>query len=445
MSEANTSGFSEINPPDEFDSNLKEFGLLNFLKTEKGKNYLKYRVFREPYWLGYMSVLSVTVYALIAIGLSFTPLKWFAMPVIAVLFFLQIKGIYSFVKDYIDEQEEKQAQNPEHVYESRPQKSFINATFTKEQERSRSANPYFDALVYGYHFLYFSTALLCMFAAFATQSFIVAISLAILWGFLTSLVAESWSHEFIHRRNIFQQMLGASLWSTFCYGTFLPEHTMGHHVHVSTPEDPSSAPKGMTLYQFLPQAILKNPINGFKLEAKRLRNRGLPVLHPRNRLIWLSAFSVLWALGSYAIGGVYGFTFWAVATAGSIITIELANYVMHYGLSRNKLPNGRYERVSPLHSWNVEGPLHMVVINLTRHSDHHAFPRRPYQILRYFPEAPQLPISYERLIFMAWVPKYFFKVMDPRVDEHMEKLEQWRNNNVDDYQKVMDIDGSMVH
>ncbi len=424
---------------DEFDTQLKEFGLLNYLKTEKGKKLLKYRLFREPYWLGYMSILSVTFYALIAIGLSFTPLKILAMPIIAVLFYLQIKGIYSFVKDYIDEQEEKLRENPDHVYETRPHQSFITSSFTKEQERARSENKYFDALVYGYHALYFITAILCMYAAYATESFVIAISLAILWGFLTSLVAESWSHEFIHRRSLHQQMLGASLWATFFYGTFLPEHTMGHHVHVSTPEDPSSAPKGMTLYEFLPQAILRNPINGFKLEAKRLRDRGVSVWSPRNRLIWLTSFSVLWAWGSYWLGGVYGFTFWLVAAIGSIITIELANYVMHYGLSRKKMENGRYERVSPLHSWNVEGPLHMIVINLTRHSDHHAFPRRPYQILRHFPDAPQLPISYERLIFMAWVPKYFFKVMDPQVDLHMAKLQEWQDNNIDDYKKVMDI------
>lgn len=444
MNQANTHINIE-DAPKSFDSNLREFGFLNFLKTEKGKDLLKYRFFREPYWIGYTSVLSVTFYALIAIALSFTPLDFLAMPVVAVLFFLQVKGIFNFVKDYIDEQEAEQKKNPAHVYEARPQKSFIAGTFTKEQERSRADNWYFDALVYGYHFIYFATALLCMYAAYRTESYIVAISLAVLWGFLTSLVAESWSHEFIHRRSLHQQMLGASLWATFFYGTFLPEHTMGHHVHVSTPEDPSSAPKGMTLYQFLPQAIMKNPVNGFKLEAKRLRDRGLPFWHVRNRLLWLTGFSFFWAGLSYLVGGVYGFTFWAIATIGSIITIEVANYVMHYGLSRKKMENGRYERVSPLHSWNVEGPLHMVVINLTRHSDHHAFPRRPYQILRYFPEAPQLPISYERLIFMAWAPKYFFKVMDPRVDEHMEKLKEWQKNNVDDYQEVMNIDGHTVH
>jgi len=438
MSESTQIGNTEIGSEEQA-TNIKEFGLLDFLKTEKGKKYLKYRFFREPYWLGYLSVVTTTFLALVLIGLAFTPLSFLAIPLALFFFFTQVYGIYKFIKDYIDKQEAKLAENPNHIYEAIPLKSFINSVFTKEQERSRSENWYFDALVYGYHFLYFTTALLCMYASFLHESYIIAITFAIRWGFLTALVAESWSHEFIHRRSLHQQMLGASLWSTFFYGTFLPEHTMGHHVHVSTPEDPSSAPKGMTLYQFLPKAISKNAINGFRLEAKRLRDRDLPVWHPRNRLIWLTAFSFVWMWLSYKIGGSYGFTFWAVATVGSIITIELANYVMHYGLERKRLPNGRYERVSPLHSWNVEGPLHMIVINLTRHSDHHAFPRRPYQILRYFPEAPQLPISYERLIFMAWFPKYFFKVMDPRVDEHMNKLKEWQDNNIDDYKRVMDI------
>ena len=81
---------------EEFDTNIKELGLLNFLKSEKGKKYLKYRFFREPYWLGYMSILSVTFYAAIAIGLSFTPISFLAMPIIAYLFYTQIKQIYTF-------------------------------------------------------------------------------------------------------------------------------------------------------------------------------------------------------------------------------------------------------------------------------------------------------------------------------------------------------------
>ncbi len=84
--------------PKSFDSNLREFGFLNFLKTEKGKELLKFRFFREPYWIGYTSVLSVTFYALIAILLSFTPLGFLAMPVVAVLFFHASERDFRFCK-----------------------------------------------------------------------------------------------------------------------------------------------------------------------------------------------------------------------------------------------------------------------------------------------------------------------------------------------------------
>ena len=146
----------------------RESRLLKILRSETGQSYLKYRFFREPYWIGYTSVLSVTFYALIAISLSFTPLAILAMPVGATLFFLQVRGIYRFVKEYVDEQEAKLAEDPDHIYEAQSYQSFIASNFTKAQETKRAKNPYFDLLVYGYHFIYFATALLAMYAAFRT-------------------------------------------------------------------------------------------------------------------------------------------------------------------------------------------------------------------------------------------------------------------------------------
>ena len=84
--------------PDELDTNLGEFGLLNFLNTEKGKKYLKYRFFREPYWLGYLSILTTTFVALLIIGLSSTPLSFLSTPIVLFFFFTQIYGIYKFIK-----------------------------------------------------------------------------------------------------------------------------------------------------------------------------------------------------------------------------------------------------------------------------------------------------------------------------------------------------------
>jgi len=161
-------------------------------------------------------------------------------------------------------------------------------------------------------------------------------------------------------------------------------------------------------------------------------------------LIWLSLFSASLALVSYLIAGSFGLFFFIAQTIGGVITIEVANYVMHYGLERQKLENGRYERVSPLHSWNREGYTNLAVIGLMRHSDHHAFPRRPFQNLRDFPESPELPLPYEIILYLPYFPKLWFRVMNPVVDKHMGKLSEWRKNGIDDYKMVMNIDANRV-
>ena len=58
----------------------------------------------------------------------------------------------------------------------------------------------------------------------------------------------------------------------------------------------------------------------------------------------------------------------------------MVNYVEHYGLERNKVNEHRYERVMPHHSWNSDHPLgRLMLFELTRHSDHHHQPAKPYQ------------------------------------------------------------------
>ena len=317
------------------------------------------------------------------------------------------------------------------------EESWIPDSFPQEDERERISSKYFDFVIYLFHFLHFAMFFITLATLAYSQSYLAAILIGLSWGFFYAPVAESYSHEFVHRRSLLQQMLGGSVWATFFYGTFLSEHCMGHHVHVSTPGDASSARKNQTVYEFLPNAIINNPINGFKLEAKRLRNHNKPVISVHNRILWLTLLSFVMLGSSYLIAGSVGLVFFLVQIVGSILTIEVANYVMHYGLERRKLENGRYERVSPLHSWNREGPTHMAVINLIRHSDHHAFPMRPYPILRNFPEAPELPLPYELLLYLPYFPKLWFKVMNPAVDLHMNKLREWQAAGIDDFERVM--------
>ena len=70
------------------------------------------------------------------------------------------------------------------------------------------------------------------------------------------------------------------------------------------------------------------------------------------------------------------------AIVGSTL-LEVVNYLEHYGLARQKRPDGRYEPCAPQHSWNSNNVASNVLLyHLQRHSDHHAYPVRRYQVLR---------------------------------------------------------------
>ena len=72
---------------------------------------------------------------------------------------------------------------------------------------------------------------------------------------------------------------------------FKIEHLRGHHVHVSTPEDASSARFGQSLWHFLPRAMWRNTRNAWALEARRLRGQGLRWWSPRNEMLhWTLAW-----------------------------------------------------------------------------------------------------------------------------------------------------------
>jgi alkane 1-monooxygenase len=99
--------------------------------------------------------------------------------------------------------------------------------------------------------------------------------------------------------------------------------------------------------------------------------------------------------------------------------LEAVNYLEHYGLARQQLANGRYERVTPRHSWNNNHvTTNLFLYHLQRHSDHHANPTRRYQSLRHFEESPQLPAGYAAMILIAYVPPLWRRVMDRRVLAH---------------------------
>jgi alkane 1-monooxygenase len=238
-------------------------------------------------------------------------------------------------------------------------------------------------------------------------------------GYIGGITAINASHELIHRRNAVLRAAGGVLLSSVCYSGFKVEHVRGHHVHVSTPEDASSARQGQGLYDFLPRAVFFNSINAWKLEANRLRTLALPAWHWRNELIAWHSVTLAILLAHWLSYGSAGVMFFLGQSAFAIFSLETINYIEHYGLRRRKLENGRYERPNITHSWNSCHLLsNLMLFNLARHSDHHAEPTRPYPLLRHHDASPQLPAGYSAMFVLASVPPLWRRVMDPRVKEY---------------------------
>ena len=238
-------------------------------------------------------------------------------------------------------------------------------------------------------------------------------------GTISSVMAITVAHELIHKNERLEQLTGGILLATVCYGGFKIEHVRGHHVHVSTPDDASSARFGESLYGFVPRAICRNVRNAWRLEAQRLQQKGLPVWSRHNELLGWHGLSLAFALLLFALFGWQGLLLFLGQSLVAIVLLETVNYIEHYGLHRRRGDDGRYERVTHQHSWNSSHRLsNLLLFHLQRHSDHHAFPKRRYPILRHFDDSPQLPAGYPAMVVLAWLPPLWFAVMNPRVQAY---------------------------
>lgn len=247
---------------------------------------------------------------------------------------------------------------------------------------------------------------------------------ATLWtlclGVIGGVTAINTAHELIHKSGRLEPLLGGLLLSSVVYAGFKIEHVRGHHVHVSTPLDTSSAMTGQSLYRFLPRALVGNARRAWGLEQQRLRERGRPWWHWSNELLlWYGLSAVIAIAVTVALGWPASVAFLAQAAVAGV-TLEIINYIEHYGLERQQLADGRYERVTHRHSWNSSQWLtNCMLFQLQRHSDHHANPRRRFQALRHHDDSPQLPTGYAGMFVLALVPPLWRRIVDPR-------LRQWR-------------------
>lgn len=227
------------------------------------------------------------------------------------------------------------------------------------------------------------------------------------------------AHELGHKTRGLERWLARITLAPVAYGHFFIEHNKGHHKNVATPEDPASSKMGETFWAFLPRTVVGSLKSAWEIEAQRLKRIGKPVVSIENENLQAWAMTVALFAGMAAALGPWALAFLVVQAVFGFSLLEVVNYLEHYGLKRQKLADGRYERCQPRHSWNSNHVVtNLLLYQLQRHSDHHANPTRGYQALRHFEESPQLPSGYSAMILAAYFPPIFFRLMDKRVARH---------------------------
>ncbi len=221
-------------------------------------------------------------------------------------------------------------------------------------------------------------------------------------GLATGGAGITIAHELGHKRARLDRLLARLLLVTVSYGHFIVEHNRGHHVRVATPEDPASARYGEAFWSFLPRTVVGSLRHAWQLDRREVLLSGL------------ATFCVAAGLGSAF--GPLAVAFFFGQSAMAVVLLEAVNYIEHYGLQRERLADGRYERPAPRHAWDAYERLsNAFLVHLQRHADHHVNPMRPYAALQPQAESPRLPMGYPGMVPLAFVPPLWFAVMNPRV------------------------------
>jgi alkane 1-monooxygenase len=208
------------------------------------------------------------------------------------------------------------------------------------------------------------------------------------------------AHEIMHKPGKFYRILATLHMVKLYYPHFTHHHLYNHHKHVATPGDPSSAKKGENVYSFIANCITGSWKGVYEEEKEQGKSW-------YNNYAVLSIFSsIAFAALTWYIWGYKSLIVHSINAIGSVIYLEGINYIEHYGLSRKLLPNGEYEKVTILHSWNAPHRFtNYLLFKLQRHSDHHENASKPYQTLVSLEKSPFLPHGYNLMILMSFFPK----------------------------------------
>jgi alkane 1-monooxygenase len=293
------------------------------------------------------------------------------------------------------------------------------ANLDAAEEQLAKANQWYDVLLwFTVPFQYF---LLYTFLTHigSSQSIADTVGSIIGMGLLCGTFGINVAHELGHRTNKFEQFLAKSLLLSSLYMHFFIEHNKGHHKHVATPNDPSTAKFKQSVYAFWVQTFIGTYLSAWHIaiEDAKKKKSFLPVL--MNEMMLFQLIQLGFVLLIFLNFGITIAAYFILAAFIGAILLETVNYIEHYGLQREKGSTALFERVQPHHSWNSNHIIgRLMLFELSRHSDHHYMASRKYQVLRNMDEAPQMPTGYPGMIILSLFPPVWFKVMHQQMRKY---------------------------
>ena len=228
------------------------------------------------------------------------------------------------------------------------------------------------------------------------------------------------AHELGHRKTRWEKTLAKILLLPALYMHFYVEHNYGHHLKAATAEDPASAQYNQSVYSFWFTSMFRQYSSAWHIQVDLLKRENRSFFSFHNDMFYYTLAQTLYVAVVFYFFGIVAAGIAIAIGITSALLLETINYIEHYGLSRNKLKSGRYERVREVHSWNSNHVMGRVILyELTRHSDHHYKAAKKYQILDYHDVSPQMPYGYPTSMILSLVPPLWFSIMNKRIPKEM--------------------------
>ncbi|WP_297760207.1 alkane 1-monooxygenase [uncultured Muriicola sp.] len=293
--------------------------------------------------------------------------------------------------------------------------------FDKETKDKRILNTLFDwmlyanlPIVYGLLFYFLWSFSQTTYAPYEIAGLILSI------GIVLGTNGINVGHELGHRLKSNDRFLGKLLLLPSLYMHFYIEHNFGHHLHAATKEDPATARYNQSVYSFWITSVSGQLVKSWKIQLKLLDSEKRSFFSIKNDMFWYIILQLAYLILVLILFGLPTLLFAIGAATVGFLLLETVNYIEHYGLLRQKMPSGRYERVKEIHSWNSNHVLGRIMLyELTRHSDHHYISSKKYQVLDCHEDSPQMPFGYPTSMVLSLLPPLWFKIMNKRIPNTM--------------------------